>query len=1711
MITTHSFLLWIEQLMGSQKRSPGRRKPFRKVRPLLEGLEDRLTPNGLTPAQIRTAYGINSITNFGSTPANGAGQTIAVVDFSNDPNIISDLAQFDTLESVPAPPSFQIFNETGTNITSLIGNGGGMAGVPTNATAAAQWGDEISLDVEWAHSIAPGAAIDLVECSSNLYTGAATAATLPGVSVVSMSFFAGTGGQDSVFNVSGVTFLACSGDNGAPGWYPAYSPNVIAVGGTGLTVDSSGTVSNGSYESETGWVGSGGGAGPSSPDTEPTYQDAAQSTGQRTIPDVAFDGDFNFSPVAIYDSYDSPGNPQFSYGGTSLGSPCWAGLIAIANQGRVAAGGSVFNTGSGNNQQALSAIYNLPSSDFHDITTGNNIQVTQVTMNMEGTGYTAPTVTFSPPPAGTTATGTVVTANGQIVGVNITNAGTGYTSPPTVSFGGGTGAIGTATVSSGSVTGVNISNGGSGYLSVAFTGGGGSGATGQPIVSGGQITGVTITTGKGAGGYTSPPTVVFTGGGGTGASGTASTAGFTAGPGYDEVTGLGTPIANLLIPDLAGQSANLVYTAPANVLDHNMVVEQSGANIDIYDNSVLVATHPAATTSQIEISGGDAMGTISLTVDYSGGAFTSIPVTYDGGAGPGSHSLTIQGGNFFNETYTPIESNSGEFFYNNSATASISFSDLQPVTDTSNAGTFTITDSTSSDTINIENGAGDTTEVSSSGGNFESVSFANKTIVIVKDLAGGDLFNVDANAAASTSGFGILDLVDSGTSGDTFSVITLDGVTLGITGSGSSGNTLEGPAQVESWYITGTNSGYIMGLVTLFTDIQNLTGGGDQDTFQFLGSGTLAGTINGNGPDATILGPNATAVWSINMANEGSIGTSGDLTGVLDEFEAVENLTGGFGADTFIVGPSGSLSGTLDGGGGNNTIDGPTLPADTDTWDITGFDSGNSGTISPTYTDIINSFMEIQNLVGGNNLDDFVFSPFASMGTITGGSGTTTIVGPAQSNLWRITGANTGSIPGVLGSFTTAPTTATLNLTAGGVQDTFLFLVGGTLNGTIDGTAAGINTTTIDGPNANTFWSITGMYSGFIGTTPGASDILTMFMNVGNLMGGTMNDTFTVSTGGEMGTVNGGGGNNTIDGPSVVDTWDITGFDMGNSGTNAAANNIIGSFMEIQNLVGGNNTDTFIFSVFASMGTINGGAGVTNIIGAAQPNLWHITGPNTGSIQNVLTSFTTTPTSATLNLTGGGVQDTFVFSVGGSLNGTINGTAAGINTTTIDGPNATTYWSITGPYSGKIGTTLGASDVLKAFVNVGNLMGGNLNDTFTFSVGGFMGAINGGSGITTIHAAAQNNYWDINGTNSGTILGVLNSFMSPGNATLNLMGGGFSDTYTFGYFSSLNGTIDGTGGTNGFAVIIGPNANTSWYITGPNSGSIGYRLLAFKDVPYLLGGYEDDMFIFGPGGSLTGDINGGYGDNTVVGPNTNIQWWVTGPNAGTLGYGNYFLNIENLAGGAGQDVFNFLPGGYLTGGINGGGGENWLDYGSLDYIVYVDLAVGVATDIVGGVVNVQSVIGSAVGDNCLIGGAAGGVLVAHGAGNTVIGGGGPSVLIGGYGKNLIEAGGSDDLIIAGSTIYDYNVTALTAILAEWQSPLSYAGRIYQLKYGGGLNGAYVLDLNYTVFVPSTPPGPRFGYGGGEFQTTIIGNAAQDWFFTDYSTTILYLQPDEQVD
>jgi subtilase family serine protease len=314
--------------------------------------------SALTPAQIRHIYSLDRISNLGQ------GQTIAIVDAFDDPNIFSDADTFDSqfMTTLNGSTSYYAaYGASSTWLTKVYASGSR----PPGDTG---WGQEISLDVEWMHAIAPEAKIILVEAASNDLSdllNADSVAVNQGATVISNSWglneYSGENNNDSVFSASGVTFVFSAGDSGNQS-YPAESPYVLSVGGTSLYHDS-----NYNWSSEVGW--SAGGGGVSGYESKPSYQ-SGLSYSNRANPDVAYDADPS-TGFAMYDSYNNNGWGQ--WGGTSVGAPQWSALIALANQGRAAAHESPLD----GLTQTLPAIYAMTTGttgteDLNDVTSGSN-------------------------------------------------------------------------------------------------------------------------------------------------------------------------------------------------------------------------------------------------------------------------------------------------------------------------------------------------------------------------------------------------------------------------------------------------------------------------------------------------------------------------------------------------------------------------------------------------------------------------------------------------------------------------------------------------------------------------------------------------------------------------------------------------------------------------------------------------------------------------------------------------------------------------------------------------------------------------------------------------------------------------------------------------------------------------------------------------------------------------------------------------------------------------------------------------------------------------------------------------------------------------------------------------------------------------------------------------------------------------------------------
>ncbi len=302
-----------------------------------------------TPASIACVYHLVAVVS-GCNPntvtknPTGGSKAIAVVDAYDDPHAASDLVFFSNQFGLPAA-TFSVVYASGTKPAGDLG-----------------WELEESLDIEWAHAMAPSAKIYLVEAASNSFTDLLTAVqkantlvAAAGGGEVTMSWggseVAGETSYDSYFTTSGIVYFASAGDT--PGTsYPSTSPNVVSAGGTTLRRNPA----TGAFKTESAWTDGGGGL--SAFEAIPSYQSVISTIvgGARGVPDLSADADPN-TGVWVYDSGTGG---WWVVGGTSVSSPILAGIVNRAGS---------FATST---NAELTTIYNnrTITTDYKDTTTG---------------------------------------------------------------------------------------------------------------------------------------------------------------------------------------------------------------------------------------------------------------------------------------------------------------------------------------------------------------------------------------------------------------------------------------------------------------------------------------------------------------------------------------------------------------------------------------------------------------------------------------------------------------------------------------------------------------------------------------------------------------------------------------------------------------------------------------------------------------------------------------------------------------------------------------------------------------------------------------------------------------------------------------------------------------------------------------------------------------------------------------------------------------------------------------------------------------------------------------------------------------------------------------------------------------------------------------------------------------------------------------------
>jgi subtilase family serine protease len=353
--------------------------------PLPPCLQDAGTGKCYSPVDIRSLYGVSGLLNKGVT---GKGRTIAIIVSYGSPTIRSDLHTFDQTFGLPDPQ---------LTIAAPLGQA-----QPTTKEGQG-WLIETSLDVEWAHVIAPGAKILLLTSPVNETEGIQGMpqfltllryAQSHGADVISQSWAVSEPTLKSTkkgrsivaqfhafytaASTKGISLVGGSGDSGTMGLddslknyftyrvaqFPASDPHVIAVGGTLISADSAGALS------EVAWSGSGGGL--STFFSQPAYQRALPARdqklvhGRRAYPDVAYDAS-NKSPFPVMID-----GQWLHVGGTSAGTPQWAGILALADS---AAGKRLGDIHSALYAIARSSRYH---ADFHDITSGSIVDPPEI-------------------------------------------------------------------------------------------------------------------------------------------------------------------------------------------------------------------------------------------------------------------------------------------------------------------------------------------------------------------------------------------------------------------------------------------------------------------------------------------------------------------------------------------------------------------------------------------------------------------------------------------------------------------------------------------------------------------------------------------------------------------------------------------------------------------------------------------------------------------------------------------------------------------------------------------------------------------------------------------------------------------------------------------------------------------------------------------------------------------------------------------------------------------------------------------------------------------------------------------------------------------------------------------------------------------------------------------------------------------------------------
>ncbi|MEM9088040.1 MAG: CHAT domain-containing protein [Cyanobacteria bacterium P01_F01_bin.53] len=815
-------------------------------------------------------------------------------------------------------------------------------------------------------------------------------------------------------------------------------------------------------------------------------------------------------------------------------------------------------------------------------------------------------------------------------------------------------------------------------------------------------------------------------------------------------------------------------------------------------------------------------------------------------------------------------------------------------------------------------------------GFVNSIDFNNFSNLVGNALDDTFNFTNSGNLTGAIDGMGGNNAIDYSAFSSPVSVDLEANTASGLTGFNSIGafigsandDSLRGTNNDETFFIDGPNSGNIDGNID-FNSFESLDGQGGINSLDFsaytapidVNLATSSATdvsafsnfenfIGGNSNNDVISGSNTDDLFQLTTDDSGSIngtidfssfegfdGQGGQNTLSLDtlttilpnsfnidgnnsgsingqDFNNFANLIGSTQNNIFKFINNGNLTGDIDGANGQ------------DSFDYSAFNGPINISLTTNTTSGVNSFNSIENFTGSSSNNDI-------------------LLGSNNDETFELTSATSGNIDGAI-SF-----------------DDIEILDG----------QGGNNTFSIENltPATNSNWIIDGNNSGSVNSID--------FNNFASLVGNALDDTFNFTNSGNLtGAIDGMGGSNALDYSAFSS---LVSVDLENNSASGLA-----AFNSIDNFIGSANVDTLL-STNADDTFVISGPNVGVINGSINFNSFEALDAQVGQDTLDFSSYTS-PVS--VNLETGTATDISAFSNFESFVG------GGSNNDVISGSNGDDIFQLTTDNSGSINSSINFNS-FEGFDGQGGQNTLSLDTLTTTSPNSFdIDGNNSGS----INGQGFNNFTNLTGSSQNDRFNFINS----GNLSGTIEGAGGQDALDYSNFTgpisidlatnsasginSFNSLENFTGSTSNNDALLGSNADETFELTSTNSGNIA-GTLTFNDIEVL----------DGQGGTNTFSIQN-------LTPSTASNWSIDGSNSGSLN-GIGFINFANLTGNAEDDTFSFINNGSLTGDIDGAGGGNTLDYSNFTSPVTVDLATNSSSGL-DSFIGIETLIGSSNDD-----------------------------------------------------------------------------------------------------------------------------------------------------